>query len=153
MQAGVINGLLKATTSVFSSATQCELTMAAPPERLSSPMKEEHVCIMVGTTGALRGQVLLSMTEESALSISNAMMGGLGSGNFDEMAKSCLQELGNMIMGNFSTVLSTDNILIDITPPTLIQGSGISISGNTGIRIKLKSDHGELYVTIMMKDN
>ena len=36
---------------------------------------------------------------------------------------SALSELGNMILGNAATVLSTKGVVIDITPPTIIRGN------------------------------
>ena len=39
------------------------------------------------------------------------------------MATSAISELGNMIMGNAATIFSTKGIVIDITPPTVCQGS------------------------------
>lgn len=41
----------------------------------------------------------------------------------DEISLSALSELGNMIFGNAATVLSTKGIIVDITPPSIIQGS------------------------------
>ena len=46
------------------------------------------------------------------------------------MAKSALSELGNMILGNAATILSGDNVLIDITPPTLGTGNAKMTSPN-----------------------
>lgn len=40
----------------------------------------------------------------------------------NEFSMSALSELGNMILGNAATIFSTQNILIDITPPTLVRG-------------------------------
>jgi chemotaxis protein CheX len=46
----------------------------------------------------------------------------------DEMSKSAIAELGNMIMGNVSTEFYNEGIKIDITPPTVLVGSDINIS-------------------------
>jgi chemotaxis protein CheX len=45
----------------------------------------------------------------------------------DELSKSAIGELGNMIMGNAATIFSTKGIGIDITPPVLAIGN-MSIS-------------------------
>ena len=40
----------------------------------------------------------------------------------DELSLSALSELGNMILGNAATVLSTKGKIVDITPPSIIRG-------------------------------
>ncbi|WP_372997506.1 chemotaxis protein CheX [Lutispora sp.] len=46
----------------------------------------------------------------------------------NEISKSAISEMGNMIMGNASTILAERNINIDITPPSLLTGEQIEIS-------------------------
>ena len=40
----------------------------------------------------------------------------------DDLSKSAICELGNMILGNSATLLAANGIGIDITPPTLSHG-------------------------------
>ena len=47
----------------------------------------------------------------------------------DDLSLSALCEVGIMFFGNAATVLSTKCIIIDITPPTVIQGN-FSIANN-----------------------
>ena len=77
--------------------------------------------IIVGVTGEMRGQVLIAMSEPNACAIASKMcMTEIKV--IDDFASSALSELGNMIMGNASTVFSSSGIGIDITPPTLSHG-------------------------------
>ncbi|HRS22438.1 MAG TPA: chemotaxis protein CheX, partial [Clostridia bacterium] len=46
----------------------------------------------------------------------------------DDMAKSAIAELGNMIMGNVSTEFFNNGTKIDITPPTVLVGKEIALS-------------------------
>ena len=47
----------------------------------------------------------------------------------DDLASSAIYELGNMILGNASTLLSNAGILTDITPPRLSNGGTDTAGG------------------------
>ena len=61
--------------------------------------------IIIGVTGEMKGQVLLAMSEEDACNIASKMC-MMEVKEIDDFAASALSELGNMIMGNASTVFS-----------------------------------------------
>ena len=58
-----------------------------------------------------------------ACQVASGMMMGMPVPELDDMAMSAISELGNMIMGNAATILSTKGIGIDITPPTVCRGA------------------------------
>lgn len=154
MNVAIINKLIEATSNVASMMIGLELS-AGRPQLLNIPIAEENVCVLVGTTGELRGQVIISCDREVALRAANRMMQGMGSGQWDEIAQSAIQEFCNMMMGTFSTLLSQEEIHIDITPPTLIQGEGIQLSGDRGIKLPMTSKSDEkdvIYLTLMFKE-
>ena len=82
----------------------------------------EPVFIMLGVTGEITGQVCIVFDLEAAKDVASRMMMGMPVAEIDDMAKSALSELGNMIMGNAATVFSSNGVGIDITPPTLSHG-------------------------------
>lgn len=89
--------------------------------------KSGEVVINIGVTGDLSGTVLMSMSEETAKQVASKMMMGMEVKNFDDMAKSAISELGNMIAGNAATYFPNLGNVINITPPTLYTGSNMSI--------------------------
>jgi chemotaxis protein CheX len=93
-----------------------------------SPFIADNVVIIIGIAGDFKGQVFFTMQEKTACSIASSMMFGMDVPALDEMAKSAIAELGNMIMGNVSTEFYNEGIKIDITPPTVLVGSDINIS-------------------------
>ncbi len=102
------------------------------------PYKSDNVVIIVGVTGKVRGQVHFSISRESAYKIASAMMMGMPVNELDEMSKSALSELGNMIMGNTATIFSGKGLVIDITPPTILTGDNIQFStSNTAQTISI----------------
>jgi chemotaxis protein CheX len=151
MDVNVMNALISATNSVMEMTTGIVLK-TGKPSLCSAPVYEEPICIIVGITGEQRGQVTISMTRESGIYIAGVMMQGMGSGLLDELTKSALQELSNMTMGTFATLLANKlEMIIDITPPTLIEGENISLSGGPTIRIPMLFDGGEIILNLALK--
>lgn len=121
-----VNTFLMAATKVISEA--CNLTpRVGKPYIRNSNYTEDSIVIMIGVTGEMQGQVMLVFKKEVALAIASKMM-FMEVTQLDEISTSAICELGNMIMGNASTVFSTKNIGIDITPPTMCEGN-FSMSG------------------------
>ena len=94
----------------------------------TAPYSSEDIIIMVGLTGKIRGQAIFSMSRAFGLKIASAMMMGMPVTEFDEMSKSAISEMSNMIMGNAATILYNRGINIDITPPSLLMGENMQIT-------------------------
>ena len=119
----------------------------------SSPYIAENVVIIIGIAGDFKGQVFFTLDEKTACSIASSMMFGMEVPALDEMSKSAIAELGNMIMGNVSTEFYNEGIKIDITPPTVLVGSDINIStkGIQTICVPIEIENGtslELVVAV-----
>ncbi len=127
MNVEYINPFIEASQSVF-------LTMTGKKPALGkvfvkkNPFASANVAVIVGLTGKIRGQVIISMSVTSALEIASAMMGGMTVAELDELSKSAISELGNMIMGNTATILASRGIGIEITPPSLLIGEKMLIT-------------------------
>lgn len=117
-----INPFLMATTSILHDMCQLDLKVGKPYVK-TSEFENNSILIMIGVTGEMRGQVILALTFEKACSIASKMMMGMPVTDLDEISMSAIAELGNMIMGNSATILSTKGIGIDITPPTICRGN------------------------------
>ncbi|TCO79479.1 chemotaxis protein CheX [Marinisporobacter balticus] len=113
-----------------------------------------NVMIMIGLTGEIQGQVILGMDKELAKKIASNMMCGMPVENLDIIAKSAISELGNMILGNTATLLSNQDVTIDITPPTLLVGEKISISTSLDktITVPLNTEYGIIELDIIIKE-
>lgn len=115
-----INPFLMAAKKVLQDMCFVEVGIQKPVLKPASFDSDSWV-IIVGVTGEMRGQVLIAMSGENACNIASKMC-MMEVKQIDEFAASALSELGNMIMGNAATVFSSNNIGIDITPPTLSHG-------------------------------
>lgn len=68
----------------------------------------------------------------------------------NDMAKSAVSELSNMILGNAATLFSTKGITVDITPPNLIMGSNLSfnVSDSKTICVPLNAEDGSSLIEL-----
>ena len=63
----------------------------------------------------------------------------------DDMATSALCELCNMIMGSKATLFSTQQMVMDITPPMSMQGSNLKLQTDVqALKIPLAADGEEM---------
>jgi chemotaxis protein CheX len=82
---------------------------------------EKYIWIQIGITGQMQGDIVFGLHEVVALKLVSAMMGGFVLTEMDEMGRSAISELGNMISGNASTMLYNQGVRVDITPPKVVQ--------------------------------
>ncbi len=127
MNVDYINPFIEASQSVLMMMTGNKPELGQVYIR-KSPFKSDNVAVIVGLTGKIRGQVILSFSQKSALAVASAMMGGMTVSVLDEISKSAISELANMIMGNTATLLASRGIGIEITPPSLLMGEKLLIT-------------------------
>jgi len=127
MKVDYINPFIEASQQVFQMVTGIKPSLKKVYLK-KSPYASDSVAVLVGLTGKIRGQVIISLSTETAKLIASIMMGGMPVDSFDDMAKSAISELGNMIIGNTATILSTRGISVEITPPSLLMVDNIVVS-------------------------
>lgn len=152
MKVEYINAFIKAATEVLNNFVTDKFTVGKPSVR-QNPFPTKEIVIILGITGEIKGQAVFSLSEEMARTIASGMMMGMPVPEIDEMAKSALSELGNMIMGNSATLLFNQGVQIDITPPSLVRGNSIEISsaGMETILVPLNSALGDVEFDIGIK--
>lgn len=124
-----INPFIEASQTVLKQIASIEAKLGKVYVK-NSPYKSDNVIIIVGLTGKIRGQAIFAMSSDVALGIASKMMFGAPLAELDEMAKSAISELTNMILGNTATILYNKGINIEITPPSLLMGENMHISPN-----------------------
>jgi chemotaxis protein CheX len=92
-----------------------------------SPLPSLPISIVIGVTGAVRGQVVYSMDENVAYAIAKAMLPGKLPVDLKKLTNSAVSEMANIITGQASIILAGDNLKIDITPPGVFTGPGLRI--------------------------
>jgi len=151
-----INPFLAAAKSVMNDICQIETNMGKP-YITKTVFEGNKFVIMVGITGQLTGQVIFSMSDTTACDIASRMMMGMPVPELNDMATSAVSELTNMILGNAATIFSTTEIIIDITPPSVLQGRDmeITVSDSKTICVPLTYDNGSkaFEINIAVKQN
>lgn len=127
MKAEYINTFIEAAQSVMHMVCDVDTKIGKLHLR-NSPYSVNQVIIMIGVIGKIKGQVWFELSNETARNIASIMMGGVPIPELDEISKSAVSEMGNMIMGNTSTLFANQSINIDITPPSLLTGEKIELS-------------------------
>ena len=92
-----------------------------------SPFQADSIIVVIGLTGDLHGQAIISMKQETACHIASVMMGGAPA-ELNEVTRSAVGELANMIIGNSVTLLSQVGVMLDITPPSVLTGQYIHVT-------------------------
>lgn len=146
-----INPVIKATLTVLDMLGMTG-GKYGPPSLSDMKFPDNAFLIQVGVTGGMKGQFILGFTEQKAKETASVMMMGMPVEELDAMACSALGELGNMIMGNTSTIFSTMNIVFDITPPLSMHGYDLKLQADTtAIRIPIlinDTEHLSVYICI-----
>ena len=129
MNVEYINPFIEACRVVLKQVLQVEAELGKIYVK-SSPYVGEAVVIIVGLTGDLKGQAVLSQNRETACEIASIMMGGMEVSELNDISRSAVSELSNMILGTAASLLSQKKITIDITPPTMLTGESVTISSD-----------------------
>lgn len=113
-------------------------------------MSATGVMLIVGIVGEIKGNVVYVLGEEDGKKIASKMMMGMPVAELDDMAKSAISELSNMLTANAATSFSNSGVLIDISAPTFLQGKNVAItmSSDTVIAMELIADDATVEVNI-----
>lgn len=122
-----------------------------------TPFTTRGTATYLGISGDLEGRVIYQMDVGTAINVAGAM-NQEEFGELNEIARSTIQELGNIISGNATTKLRNvaDEKTIDITPPSLIVGENTKISDSVSsryIRVPLHTDHGDFTINLAVKES
>jgi chemotaxis protein CheX len=117
-----INPFLESAKSVLEQLGVCDIKISGVNKK-EKMFIDMEITSLIGIVGDIRGNVAYSMSEESAKKIISIMMMGMPVENIDEIGRSAIGELTNMITGNASTLLSNHGYSTDITPPSTVFGT------------------------------
>lgn len=121
-------------------------------KKLGENMK--GVAVIIGVTGQVNGRLVFDMTEETCLEIVSKLNDETMT-EFDEMARSTIGEMANMITGRAVTKLDKEGLAFDFTPPTIITGTNIEIheeSDMEALIIPLDTGMGIVEINIAFKE-
>lgn len=154
MKAEHVNPFIMEFQTIFKTVTGIELKVTNKSLKKIG-FSTKNTVIMLGITGQLRGNVAINIDRLGAMKIASLMMGGRPVETFDDISKSAVSELGNMIMGRVATAFSGQNIIIDITPPSILTGDNIELmfASLPLITIQFKYEDIEIDLDISVKES
>lgn len=132
MNVEYINPFIMASTKIITEATGLSPKLGKVYIK-DTPYKGGNVLVLIGLTGKISGSAVITFSREIACKIASSMMMGIPVPELDEIAKSAIGELCNMILGNTATLFSKHGISIDITPPTIMTGDNIKLSPHKSV--------------------
>ena len=153
MKIQYINPFITASFSVIESVLGVKVEkgqLAMRPNLFTS----QQCNILTGVTGSIHGQIIYGMTLATADKIASMMLGQTIR-TFDQLAASAIAELGNMITGNASTLLTDAGFTCDITPPSIIRGTNLKMStlDIPALVVPLCMEIGEIELTVSLTEN
>ncbi|MDF2988888.1 MAG: inhibitor of methylation [Eubacterium sp.] len=81
---------------------------------------DSEVSTIVLLNGGIQGNIVLSMSQDTAKGLASAMMMGMSVSVIDDLAKSAIGELSSMIAGTSSTMIVPLGVAVQISPPVVI---------------------------------
>ncbi|AYC29427.1 chemotaxis protein CheX [Paenisporosarcina cavernae] len=113
-----IHTVLNGTIQSLKSVIPIEMDVKTP-SLMAQPFEQQEMGVLIGMIGDLKGRIIIDSVPEVFSKIGNTMFGMPLEG---EMLESFTGELGNMIAGNLCTFVASNDIELDITPPTVVVG-------------------------------
>lgn len=124
-----INPFIEASQGVFNDMCGKKMNIGKLSIK-GSPYNSSDVVVLIGITGGIRGQVIFNIKKQVACNIASSMMGGAEVKELDELSKSAICELTNMILGNTASIFYNRGLKVDITPPSFLVGQDMQITAN-----------------------
>lgn len=151
MKVEYINPFVQSASSILEQVAQLKMErgkLSLRQKMFPSP----EVSVILGVTGDVKGQVIYGLDQATALAIAKRMMMGLELDDFDDVARSAIGELGNMITGNATGILEKENIMTNISPPAIVTGQKVYVSSIEGavLVVPLVCELGTLEINVCL---
>lgn len=155
MNVNYLNAFIEASMDIVKDIAGVNATLEKVNLRGNS-FGGKDVIIIIGVTGALVGQIVMTLSQNSMDTLVKKMFVG-DSENLDtDLKKSAMAELANMIVGNATAIFYKKGMKVLITTPTILTGKDILISNKfpiINIPLKFENNMGELDLNISAMEN
>lgn len=127
MDVAIINPFIASVMDVMPQLGFENVILKEQKEK-SKKIFASGIVLTLGIVGDKKGNVAYAIDTEGAKQIASTMMMGMPVDELDDMAKSAISELSNMLTANATINFSNDGINVDISPPTMLTGEDIELS-------------------------
>jgi len=151
MEKPYVETFVNSTLQSLGECMDIQLTAGEPVEN-AVPEPFDGVVVIIGIMGDMKGRIIYSMVDETALKICEAM-------NYEpfdtlnDLARSTISELGNIIGGRAVSDLNDKGLKLMMSPPVMFTGKVILTSDKlTGaILIPIESNFGSIKVNLAVE--
>lgn len=149
MKAEEANVFILSAAQVFRKELGVSLSRESL-KRKDTPVPSLPVSIVLGITGAMRGQVVYSMDHSVADEITRIMVPDKLPSERKKLVNSAVGEIGNMITGQASITLAGQDRVLHLTPPAVFTGTNLSVDflEVPTVCLRLLSEMGLLEINI-----
>lgn len=138
--------MIQATREVIPFAVS-----VGKPTLVSSHKVKFKQSLIIGLIGDFRGRLIIDIREKELKEFAVHMFGMAVEG---DMLTSFFGELGNILAGKLCTNLASGGVRLDITPPTVIQGSAVLKGFTKAISLPVSTGGSEelnMYITLSLE--
>lgn len=128
MDSNIANQFIIAASSIFKQVGNVSLHKEGLQFFPKGHKISAGIATILGITGALKGQFVIVLDENIAIKIASAILMGMPISKYDEVAESAVCEMGNMIGGETSRLLSELGYICDLTVPSIVKGKELEIA-------------------------
>ncbi|MDD3147371.1 MAG: chemotaxis protein CheX [Candidatus Riflebacteria bacterium] len=128
MDSRIANQFILASIEVFRKTGNVTLKKTGLEYFPSSQKINAGIATILGVTGDIKGQFIITLNEQFAMKVASAILMGVPVNTYDEVAESAVCELGNMIGGEASRLLHEADLKCDITVPSIVRGKEMEIA-------------------------
>ncbi|WP_127532628.1 chemotaxis protein CheX [Paenibacillus kobensis] len=149
MKAEYINPFLESAKNVIEQVVQIKPATGQPGLKPIA-IVDNLILVQIDIHGQMQGHIVFGISEPVALKMISAMMGGFAISQIDDIGKSAISELSNMISGNASTLLFNQGVQVDITPPVIVTALNSAMTAAKALTIPLIMDGiGEMDIQVL----
>ena len=149
MKAEHANVFIRSAVEVFRKELGISLSRESL-KRKETPVPSLPVSIVLGITGAMRGQVVYSMDHSFADEITHVMVPNKLPSERRKLLNSAVGEIGNMVTGQASIALAGQDNILHLTPPAVFTGKDLTVDflQVPTVCLRLLSEMGMLEINI-----
>ncbi|HBA73561.1 MAG: hypothetical protein A2X82_00385 [Geobacteraceae bacterium GWC2_55_20] len=146
--------LTKDVQEIFSSMVGVEDIMYLPPQLDLTSHFKDCLTAMVGLAGSYSGLVSIHVPWPLAISFTSQML-GMEVTEIDDDVNDAMGEIANMIAGSFKQHLSKGGSDIQLSTPSVVNGSDYTVTSGSNIEnitLKLATDEEWFIVSLSLED-
>lgn len=146
-----LNSFIISVCKVMQEMCMIDFTASEPVFKKVEYLTDSSL-VKIDFISDFSGEFILNINHDTALElISNLLIESVNT--IDELGKSAISELGNIIAGNAATVFANKSgVVIYITPPSYYIGKQYNNAGKELLSIPFSSEIGDLSVDIFVNE-